>query len=205
MLQCANSGDRGRSFIALLVLPAVGSRAGTPPFDSAIDVQLFDYSIGPKQFFTVDSADIADKKQLALDAVVTFMTKPFTVYNTDGDERPDDRWATRARRSSKSITAAQLTAAYGVNDKLQIGVNLPLVFSLTGDGLDPSTGTRAMNGVQVTGLGDLLVEGKYKLWTTRTALRARRHRRPDAAVELRQRRLAVHRRRPADAARSASP
>ena len=67
----------------------------------------------------------------------------------------------------------------------------------------PTTGTDAMNGLQVTGLGDLLVEGKYKLSRRRTALRARRHRRRHAADELRQRRLAVHRRQPADAARPA--
>ncbi|HSN24904.1 MAG TPA: hypothetical protein VLT45_01430, partial [Kofleriaceae bacterium] len=72
-----------------VLLPAVvHAQSAPPPYDSAIDVQNFNYSIGPKQFFTVDSADIADKKQLALDAVITFMKDPFVVYNTDGATDP---------------------------------------------------------------------------------------------------------------------
>ena len=151
----------GAVLFGLVVLPAV-AYAQAPPYDSAIDVQNFNYSIGPKQFFTVDSADIADKKQLALDAVITFMKDPFVVYNTDGAKNPSIM-GTRDTVIS-TFTAAQITCAYGINEKLQVGVNLPLVFSESGDGLDPSTGKAAMGGMQVTGLGDLLVEGKYKLY-----------------------------------------
>ena len=146
-----------------VLLPAVvHAQSAPPPYDSAIDVQNFNYSIGPKQFFTVDSADIADKKQLALDAVITFMKDPFVVYNTDGATDPKIM-GTRDNVIS-TMTAAQITGAYGINDKLQIGANLPIVFSESGEGLDPNTGKGVMGGMQVTGLGDLLVEGKYKLY-----------------------------------------
>ena len=53
-----------------------------PPADRAIDIENFDYSIGPKTFFSVDNGAVADKKQLALDALVTFLSNPFTIYNT---------------------------------------------------------------------------------------------------------------------------
>ena len=152
----------GAVLLGLVLLPAVVHADG-PPFDSAIDIQNFNYSIGPKQFFTVDSADIADKKQLALDAVITFMKDPFVVYNTDGNATNPAIMGTRDT-VVKNMTSAQLTGAYGINEKLQIGVNLPLVFSETGDGIDSSTGMPKMGGLAVTGLGDLLVEGKYKLY-----------------------------------------
>ncbi len=162
---------RGLGAVVVVIATFAGARvasAQTPPYDSAIDVQLFDYSIGPKSFFTVDSADTADKNQVAMDAVVTFMTNPFTVYNTDGQKNPT---ITGERtRVVESVTAAQLTAAYGITDKLQVGANLPLIFSLSGKGLNPMTGTGCsdpaamMSCTQVTGLGDLLVEGKMKLW-----------------------------------------
>jgi hypothetical protein len=152
----------GAVLIGLVVLPAVAHAQSAPPYDSAIDVQLFDYSIGPKQFFTVDSANVTTKKQLALDAVVTFMKDPFVVYNTDGASDPK---ITKTRDTVvDTMTAAQITAAYGVTDKLQIGAMLPLVFSENGQGLDPSTGMASAEQLQVTGLGDLLVEGKYKLY-----------------------------------------
>jgi OmpA-OmpF porin, OOP family len=151
----------GAILACVLALPAVARAQASPPFDSAIDVQLFDYSIGPRAFFSVDSADIADKKQLTFDAVVTFLTNPFTVYTTDG---ANDPMITGVRTEVvKSLTAAQLTAAYGITDKIQLGANLPLVFSLTGDGLNPTTGM-GTGGVQVTGTGDLLVEAKMRLF-----------------------------------------
>jgi len=141
---------------------AAAQAAEDPPYDPAIDVQLMNYSIGPKQFFTVDSADIAEQKQLALDAFFTFVAKPFFIYNTSGAE--DTEITSKRVDVVTSVAAAQLTGAYGVNEKLQIGASLPLIFSLSGDGLNASTGLEAMQGLSVTGLGDLRVEAKYKLW-----------------------------------------
>jgi hypothetical protein len=64
----------------------------------------------------------------------------------------------------KTLTSMQLTAAYGVTDSLQVGVNLPIIFQLAGDGLTADTGMPAMGGLHVTGLGDLVVEGKMRLY-----------------------------------------
>ncbi len=146
-----------------LALGALASPAAaqSPPFDSAIDVQTFEYAIGPKTFFTVANADVADEKQLAVDAVITFLSRPFSIYNVD----PADPNMVGDERTTvvESMTAMQLTAAYGINEKLQIGANLPVIFQLTGDGLMANTGNGAAEGLNVTGLGDLLVEGKYVL------------------------------------------
>jgi hypothetical protein len=40
---------------------AAARRCGGSAFDSAIDVQTFEYAIGPKTFFSVNDADVADK------------------------------------------------------------------------------------------------------------------------------------------------
>ena len=146
-----------------LLAPAVASAQTTPPYDPAIDVQMFNYSVGPKTFFTVSDADIADKKQLTVDAVITFLTNPFTVYTVVGDNHNMIQTTPVRDRVVETMTAAQITAAYGVNDRLQIGVNLPLIFSMSGQGLDPANGMKDPNGLQVTGLGDLIGEGKYVL------------------------------------------
>ena len=146
--------------LCLLAVPAVAV-ADDPPFDPAIDVQTFDYAIGPKTFFTVADGEGAAKSQLAVDALLTYLTKPFSVYNYDpmtgqvGDVRTT---------VVSSLAAMQLTAAYGIADKLQVGALLPLIFSLSGDGLTPKTGNAAMTPINVTGLGDLVLEGKYRLY-----------------------------------------
>jgi len=147
--------------LALIATPG-SALAQQAPFDPAIDVQTFEYSIGPKTFFTVGDGDVANHKQLAVDVLVTYLTKPFKIFDVDPmnpDEVGDERVTV-----VESLVAAQLTAAYGVTDKLQLGVNLPLIFALNGDGLDPDTGMASMGGLSVTGLGDLLVEGKMRLY-----------------------------------------
>ncbi len=151
------------ALLGLLLASGTAAAQEAPPNDRSIDIQLMDYSIGPKQFFSVDSADTADKKQLALDAFFTFVSNPFTVYETNGDESDPEIIRERVP-VVESLTAAQLTAAYGINEKLQLGASLPIIFSLSGDGLDASTGRMDPGGVSVTGLGDLRAEGKYRLW-----------------------------------------
>ncbi|MBS1121590.1 MAG: Thrombospondin type 3 repeat protein [Deltaproteobacteria bacterium] len=147
--------------VALVAIPGT-ALAQQAPFDPAIDVQTFEYAIGPKSFFTVADADVANKKQLAVDALFTVLTKPFKIYNVD----PSNPTMVGSERVTvvDSLTEAQLTAAYGLTDKIQLGMSLPVIFALNGDGLDPDTGTAAMGGLSVTGLGDLVVEGKMRLY-----------------------------------------
>ncbi|MEO8702312.1 MAG: thrombospondin type 3 repeat-containing protein [Kofleriaceae bacterium] len=141
---------------------ALGVARADIPDDRAIDVQTFEYAIGPKTFFTVGDADVASKKQLAIDALVTYLTKPFKIYNVDGDMVGSERTTV-----VESLVAAQITGAYGITDQLQLGVNLPLIFALSGDGLDAQSGNKSCAMppcLQVTGIGDLLVEGKLRLY-----------------------------------------
>jgi hypothetical protein len=131
-----------------------------PPFDSAIDIQTFAYAIGPKTFVTVADGDTAPRGQVAIDALVTFLTKPFQIFNVDPDHHTIAGTRTTVVRA---MTAAQLTAALGATDRLQLGANLPVIFALSGDGLMPDTGARSPNGLSVTGLGDIVFEAKYRL------------------------------------------
>jgi len=141
--------------------PSAARAQNAPPFDPAIDVQLFEYAIGPKTFFAVADADVAAPKQLSMDAMVTFLTNPFTVYNVDASE---DMITTERTKVVESLLAAELGAAYGVSDTLQVGAALPVVLSMSGQGLDPETAMPAAEPLAVSGLGDLRLEAKYRLW-----------------------------------------
>ncbi len=55
---------------------------------------------------TVSDTDVAAPKQLAVDALVTFLTRPFTIYNVDDSGMITDERV----RVVESLTAAQLTA-----------------------------------------------------------------------------------------------
>src|ERR1043165_9226947 len=133
--------------VGIAIAIASVSRAhaqSTPPFDPAIDVQTFEYAIGPKTFVTVADGDVAARTQIAVDALFTFLTKPLQVYNVD-----DQSHMISGARTTviSSMSAAQLTAAYGLSDRLQLGLNLPIVFALSGDGLMPQTGSPAAGGL----------------------------------------------------------
>jgi hypothetical protein len=143
-------------------LPSGARAQNAPPFDPAIDVQTFEYAIGPKTFVTVADGDVAARHQLAVDALVTFVSKPFQIYNVG-----ESGMVTGTRTTVvSSMTSAQLTAAYGMTDRFQLGFNLPIIFALQGDGLMPGTGTASPDGLDVTGLGDLVIEAKYRLVRT---------------------------------------
>ena len=118
--------------LALVLLLSVGAPGAAraqnaPPFDPAIDVQLFEYAVGPKTFFAVADADVAAPKQLSMDATVTFLTNPFTVYNVDASE---DMITTERTKVVESLLAAELGAAYGVSHTLQVVATLPVVLSM---------------------------------------------------------------------------
>ena len=147
--------------LGLLVAPAVALAQATPEVDTAVDVQTFDWAIGPKTFFSVANADVSSKGQVAVDALVSYMTAPFKIYNVTIDADGTKHIGTVRDQVVDSVTSAQLTLAYGVSDKLQVGFNLPVIFSLQGNGLMPATGQGTPEGLNVAGLGDLLLEGKY--------------------------------------------
>src|SRR5215468_10365818 len=110
----------GRCAVGALViatLPAVALAQSKPPFDAAIDVQTFEYAVGPKTFVTVADGDIVAPHQLALDALFTFSTKPLQIYNVDSTSHMVTGTRTTVVRS---ISSAQLTAAYGLGERLQL-------------------------------------------------------------------------------------
>ena len=84
--------------------------AGHAEPDKSIDVQLFDYSLGPKTFFTVDNGDVAAPKTLALDFLVTYLTNPFTVYQSTGPNNTSVRERKISRASNSSATAWNVSA-----------------------------------------------------------------------------------------------
>ena len=156
---------RATVVVCLVIGPMSASAQEAPPYDPAVDVQLFEYGVGPKSYFTVDDASIAADKQIAFDFMVTFLSHPFTVYNVDDHSDTIEGERTRV---VESVVAGQLAGAYGLGDRYQIGVALPLVFSMTGEGIDPAT-AMAGDPLQITGLGDLRGELKAQLWKSDAA------------------------------------
>jgi OmpA-OmpF porin, OOP family len=161
-LACVRSVAALAAALASMVVLSPASQAQQePPFDPAVDVQLFDYAIGPKSFLTVADGEVQYARQFSFDFLLTFFTHPFTVYNFDdtSDEVTDERTDV-----VKNVLAGQLVGAYGLNDRLQLGLSLPIIFSIQGEGLNAPDAMPTSDGLQATGLGDVLLELKVKIW-----------------------------------------
>ncbi|MCX5748113.1 MAG: OmpA family protein [Proteobacteria bacterium] len=110
---------------------ASGTVLAEPPVDSAIDIQTFNYAVGPKTFFTVADADVGDAKQLAVDFLLTYLTKPFTIYNVDVTD-PANPGKYRLYNNNKGFRAAGMAAislptSFGSDGSQYLGDNLPSV------------------------------------------------------------------------------
>lgn len=147
--------------VAIAMSSGIAYGQEEPPYDPAVDVQLFDYAIGPKSFMTVTDGQVESAKKFSLDFLVTFFTNPLTVYNFDEN---DEEVLDARTNVVESVFSGQLVGAYGITDKIQVGASLPVVFSMSGEGLNPVDAMPSAGGFQATGIGDLLVEGKYKAW-----------------------------------------
>jgi outer membrane protein OmpA-like peptidoglycan-associated protein len=145
----------------LLLVPSVAAAQQEIPNDRKIELQLFQPAPGSQTFLTVGDAELLSPKRFQAGFGITYLTGGLTVYNVDA---MDNLTGERTNVVS-SILAGQLTGAYGLTDKMQLGAALPIVFAMSGEGLDPSTAMPAPDGLAVTGSGDLTLEFGYKFWT----------------------------------------
>ena len=152
--------------LAIIPLARPGqSEAQEAPFDPAIDLQLFEYATGPKSFLTVPDAELATHGQFQVDMMMTYLTSPLVVFSVD---QGAEEFIERRTEVVENLLAAQLTGGIGYKGRFQFGVALPLVLTLSGEGLDPATGNMAPSGLQATGVGDLRGEAKFKLLRSRS-------------------------------------
>jgi outer membrane protein OmpA-like peptidoglycan-associated protein len=146
---------------AVLATAAFGGEAlaDEPPDDQAIELQLFQPAAGPQRFLTVSPATVMANKQFQLGLAMTYMTGGLVVYDVDAMDNLTSR-----TEVVSSILAGQIYGAYGFGDRFQVGLVLPITFSMTGEGLDPSTGNMLNGGLSVTGFGDATLEFAWRFY-----------------------------------------
>jgi OOP family OmpA-OmpF porin len=155
----AISGGTRLAALGFSLVAMAGEVKAEGPIDPAIDVQLFEPAIGPRSFVSVGDAELSAPKQISADFLVTYLTDPFVIYDFDeGAGEP-----TRARTAVvESVVAAQLSGAYGLTSRIQLGASLPMILRMSGEGVRASD-AMAGGGLTASGLGDLVVEAKLGL------------------------------------------
>ena len=148
----------GLALVVPLVVHSTPAFAQVPD-DQAIQLQLFEPAVGPQRFLTVSGANVLPNKQFQLGLAFTYMTGGLVVYNVDSHDN-----LTHRTDVVEDILGAQLGGAYGFGDQFQIGLIVPITLSMTGKGLDASTGNGLMDGLSVTGFGDASIEFGWRFY-----------------------------------------
>jgi OmpA-OmpF porin, OOP family len=148
--------------LALFTPAAAWAQFGSDaPDDRAIDLQLFHPAVGPNSYLTVSSAQAMGKGRFQLALGVSYASKPLTVFTVTS---PDDPELSRRSDVVSTLVTGHLLGAYAITSSLQVGVVVPMVFAMSGDGLDISTGMPATGGLSARGLGDVRLEVLWRFF-----------------------------------------
>jgi len=136
--------------------------------DKTLPVQLFEPGIGPTPFFTVEGAETLDRGMWGLALFANYQHKPFRIATVNGTVIGDDQWTVKRQLS------ADLLGAYGITNRIQVGLGVPISLSMAGNKAVDTlpTGMPETSTFTGAGIGDLKTELKVLLWRRRTETQA---------------------------------
>ncbi len=151
-----------RSWLACTVLASTLAGAssntfaqGTPPFDKSFSIDSFDPAPGPQTYVTMEGAGVMPNKNYSAAAYFHQSAGGLTVFTVDNNNNLKTRTEVI---TAESIT--DLTFAYAFKNKFQVGLLLPFIANIKGDGID-KMGRAPDEGVSKTTIGDTWVEFKW--------------------------------------------
>jgi hypothetical protein len=140
----------------LVAIAAARSAQAQAPSATTIDAQLFQTAIGPRNFLTVEGAEVPEHKRLSFGLTLNYQRHPystFTTGTTEGTSYPIEHQ-----------TTGELLAAIGLFERFQLGVGVPYTFYLSGDIVD-RMGVPTTQRLTENGIGDTRIEAKAQLAT----------------------------------------
>jgi len=144
---------------------ALSASAAFAQQDGEFSVQRFEPAPGPDNFITVEGARVRGKMAWSAGLFANYAFKPFVVRSCLSETNCDDPNALLNDDIAvvKDLITADLLASLTPIPKLQIGLRVPVTF-VNGDGIDTETGQPANGGLSGAGLGDPMLEGKYRFF-----------------------------------------
>src|SRR5262245_3146925 len=136
------------------------AHAQTP---DGVGVDLFEPALGSQNFVTVHGADVVAARQIGIGLYFDYQRDPFTLDRCSTGSASDCAGVMRKASLVQNGLQAYLGGAFGIGGSAQVGLGVPIALSLS----SPPSLTSSSGGsgtFSETALGDLLVEGKLKLW-----------------------------------------
>ncbi len=143
--------------VALVMLGASRARAqDAPPLETSISVESFQPASGPQSFATVEGAGVLPHLRTAAGALFHAASGGVTVFAVDAEDNLEKRQ--EVVRSQMWLDA---TFALGFKRRFQLGIVVPVLLSMQGDGIDAAANPATAEHLNQPALGDVRIDGKW--------------------------------------------
>jgi len=134
------------SFLSFLVLGETDARAqqcANPLTSTCINSDTLWPHAGPQRFAAVGSAETVAQRQIAFGLLASYQSRPIVINGPSPGGAGTDQYAI------DNQVNANFLFAYGVTDRLQLDLGVPITLVQTGAGTSPITGGRAIRDTAV--------------------------------------------------------
>jgi hypothetical protein len=150
-------GVRSSALAQTKTLPA------QPPLDRSFDLQLFHPAVGAHSFITLDSAEVLEHGLWHFGLVANYQREPLSyTFSTDSADAGSSSKSTSTLVPVRNMAMAELVAAVGLFNRLEIGAALPVATSWDNDNFD-SYGRIDNGHSSARAIGDVRVDAKAEL------------------------------------------
>ncbi len=154
----------GGAVLSTLVAAAAPAAAQQEAAKSGeFSVQRFDPAPGPRNYFTTRGVRTDGKMAWSAGLFVNYANQPFVVRSCLSQTNCSDPNAIQQQdvKVVENMVTGDVLGSLTPIPRLQIGLKVPVTF-VKGQGLT-NTGEADLNGLSGTGLGDMELEGKFRL------------------------------------------
>jgi hypothetical protein len=153
---------RGRTYVALLTLQLAAlapsahaaDRCGNPRISTCINSDTFWPHAGAAQMLTVGGTETVTRGQMGFGLVTSYLSRPITLHLPSPGPGGSDAYVINDQVNGTFLWG------YGVTNRLELDVALPITFGQGGSGVQPITGG---TGIQDTAMRDLRFGAAYAI------------------------------------------
>jgi OmpA-OmpF porin, OOP family len=133
--------------------------------EGEFSVQRFEPAPGSKNYLTVEGARMSAKWGWSAGLMFNYANKPFVVVSCRARDNCSEPNAVNTQNVAviRDMFTADVLAALTPLPILQIGLRVPVAY-VAGDGIDMTTGGPASGGLKGFGVGDTMLEGKFRFY-----------------------------------------
>jgi OmpA-OmpF porin, OOP family len=152
-----------QAIVAACSFVASASFAQSSAQDGEFSAQRFQPALGPRNFVTVNSVRSDGKMTWSGGLFINYGHKPFVVKSCRS--AGDCNSANNVNQSDVNVISSMITGDFMGTltpiPRLQLGLRVPVTY-VKGDGFNAETGQASQSGLSATGLGDPMIEAKFR-------------------------------------------